>query len=424
MRVDAFHHARVSARFKIDEMKKQTDLFDRSEAQNPDPASSHKLPTVKQPSTALVITTARLGPEQKLFNQLLEKIEVASAKIAELNRLTEAYRPERIAKITPLFDKSRIWDEKLVIFLENRLQTPKGLTANQRDNLADIVMHIGQSVLNTGLASEELELALERLYNEFFKNDDDAAFDEHGFNQHEHSEQDFSDLQKRMADAFGVDLDGEDGFDSPEAMFAAAMKNRHAEQDAWIQAQEARRANRKKSTKEKQAEQEQLDADAALRLIYRKLASALHPDREPDEAERKRKTQLMAQVNLANDNKDLLALLKLQLEIEQIQPEAIAEMADNKLRHYNRVLKEQFKTLQHEQQHLMQRVRDEFNLHYGAITAQTIESALRAELVNLGQQADLRQREFNEVQTDKPLKAWLKNQMMMMKNALAWNEYY
>ncbi len=46
--------------------------------------------------------------------------------------------------------------------------------------------------------------------------------------------------------------------------------------------------------------------------------AVLHPDREPDEAERVRKTELMQRVNEAYSKKDLLQLVALQLEIEQI----------------------------------------------------------------------------------------------------------
>jgi Glu-tRNA(Gln) amidotransferase subunit E-like FAD-binding protein len=137
------------------------------------------------------------------------------------------------------------------------------------------------------------------------------------------------------------------------------------------------------------AEQEILDADSALRLLYRKLASALQPDREPDEIERIRKTQLMPPVNAANDNKDLMTLLRLQLEIEQIHPEAIAAMADDKLRSYNRVLKEQFKTIQNALQQLMHRVGHE----------------------------------LNHIHHDKNLKAWVKEHCKRMNDSAGWDSF-
>jgi phage gp37-like protein len=368
--------------------------------------------------TALVITAAKLGPEQKLFNQLLTKIETASASLAELNRLADAHRPDRVAKVTPLVKKNQFLDEKLVLFLASRLQYPKGLSKNQQENIAHIAVQVGQSVLDSGFGSAELEAEVDRLCEEYAAQDEDDDLD-----LDDDSAQGMRGLQGMIADMLGADFEGADGLDSPEAVMQAAMKKRQAEYEAWSQAQEARRANRKKSNKEKLAEQELLDADSALRLIYRKLASALHPDREPDEIERIRKTQLMAQVNAANDNKDLLTLLRLQLEIEQIHPEAIAAMADDKLRSYNRVLKEQFKTIQHELQQLMHRVRHEFNLSYGAINEKSLQSALRLDLLGLQQQADLRQSEFNYIQHDKNLKAWVKEHFKRMNDSARWDSF-
>jgi len=58
----------------------------------------------------------------------------------------------------------------------------------------------------------------------------------------------------------------------------------------------------------------------AVREVFRKLASELHPDRETDPAEHARKTELMQRVNQTYKAGDLLALLELQLSIEQIDP--------------------------------------------------------------------------------------------------------
>ena len=86
-------------------------------------------------------------------------------------------------------------------------------------------------------------------------------------------------------------------------------------------------------------------AERSIRDVYRRLASALHPDREPDPVERDRKTALMQRVNQANDARDLLALLSLQRELEQIDGADLARLADERLLHFNRVLKAQSATL-------------------------------------------------------------------------------
>lgn len=82
--------------------------------------------------------------------------------------------------------------------------------------------------------------------------------------------------------------------------------------------------------------------------MFRKLASALHPDRADGDADRQRRTEAMQRVNQAYERQDLLALLTLQLEIEQIDAAHLSSASADKLRHYNRVLADQVSELKAE----------------------------------------------------------------------------
>jgi hypothetical protein len=89
-----------------------------------------------------------------------------------------------------------------------------------------------------------------------------------------------------------------------------------------------------------------------MRDVYRRLASALHPDREPDAQQRKRKTALMQQANQAYAEGNLLALLELQLEAEQVDAAHAAAADQRRLEHYVTVLQEQLADLQSETRRL------------------------------------------------------------------------
>jgi hypothetical protein len=89
-------------------------------------------------------------------------------------------------------------------------------------------------------------------------------------------------------------------------------------------------------------------ARLSLREVYRKLASALHPDREADAAERMRKTALMQRVNRAHDDRDLLQLLTLQMQVEPLDPARLADLGDARFANYNRVLRAQAESLDRE----------------------------------------------------------------------------
>ena len=86
---------------------------------------------------------------------------------------------------------------------------------------------------------------------------------------------------------------GVQGIDSPEELMEALIQQVHTFQEA----EDARQAARRSPSSigpSAQGPGEAQDAKAALRSIYRQLASALHPDREPDPVERERKSALMA----------------------------------------------------------------------------------------------------------------------------------
>ena len=82
-----------------------------------------------------------------------------------------------------------------------------------------------------------------------------------------------------------------------------------------------------------------------MRGLYLDLVKALHPDREPDEAEKARKTELMKQVTAAYEGNELLTLLRLQLELNHIDQSHLENLAEDQLKHYNKLLREQVREL-------------------------------------------------------------------------------
>ena len=70
----------------------------------------------------------------------------------------------------------------------------------------------------------------------------------------------------------------------------------------------------------------------------------------------------MSEVNTAYERRDLLALLQLQLRIEQIDPNRIGQLSTKKLNAMMAVLKEQAKSLESELFQADDRIRMEFEL--------------------------------------------------------------
>jgi hypothetical protein len=351
-------------------------------------------------SNALAIAAQNLGPEQQLFNQLLDQIEKQSKELSNLKTLASTHASDRAAKLAPLRQQVYELQEKLVLYLDQRLQTPKGLSQRVCADVQELIGILLDELLGAGDPSPALQAVADR-YEE-----DDGLED--GLDLETSSE-----LNRAMAKAMGVPVDNDDTL-STDDMIEALMRKMQANEEAALQAHAARQAKRKKSPKQKQAEQEQLDAHSALRTIYRKLVSALHPDRETDPAERTRKTQLMVRVNAANDSKDLLALLRLQMEVDQINPASVAAMADDKLRGFNRMLKSQLKDLQVEYQSVLGHIQMAFDVGYGNVSQKNLDSGLRFQTQRLQDMVASLQLDVVDVQDDKLLKKWAKHQLSLL----------
>ncbi|MEN9903877.1 MAG: hypothetical protein RLZZ555_442, partial [Pseudomonadota bacterium] len=202
---------------------------------------------------------------------------------------------------------------------------------------------------------------------------------------------------------------------SPDELLRAARQQwqdesaaQQARREARQARREARKAQREPSPTVLLEQQGQQDASVTLRTLYRQLASALHPDRAGDEAERARMTALMSAANAAYDRRDLLALLDLQLQAELADPDHLERLSAQRLDAVGRLLKEQAASLERERQGEQQRWLHTLDLPAGSrLDAATLERQLELQelaLLRELQQADAALEQAGEQAT---LKAWL-----------------
>ena len=225
----------------------------------------------------------------------------------------------------------------MLLLLHAHLQT-LSLTKAQRRELSQMVADL---LLQTEhLQDPELLV----LFDQYYSQEEQAQWARD-------DAKDIQALRELVRSTFAAD-EQPDLPDDPDALMALLMQ-RSALNGAKgeAQAKPARRTRRKNTRQQQaaaQAEQEQLDAQATMRTLYRQLASALHPDRESDPEERTRKTELMSQANAAYERQDLATLLKLQLQTTALDAKAISRMAEEKLRAMGTLLKQQLATLEAE----------------------------------------------------------------------------
>ncbi|HEX5784932.1 MAG TPA: hypothetical protein VFY35_09420, partial [Burkholderiaceae bacterium] len=117
------------------------------------------------------------------------------------------------------------------------------------------------------------------------------------------------------------------------------------------------------------------DAHTSLRSLYRQLASALHPDREPDPDARQRKTALMSEANAAYARKDYLALQDLQRRAALDGADAQAPLSDDKCQALTLLLKAQVADLERERARTQQSLLHEFEVPQGqGLNAETLQA--------------------------------------------------
>lgn len=286
------------------------------------------------PSRTLAIAqpaAARLSPAQKKFNSLVKRIAEQRALLAQWEEAVPLFRERRARELLPLLDDYRVLSVQMVRVLHTAAANRKGLGKADRDTIAELITDLAGALADSA-PDEALRAEMKQRYNEHAGSD----FDEDGA--------DSDAMAREMArDLFGIDIPDDVDLHSPEELM------RHIAQEMQADAQAPPDRPAKKPTRRAQQAAEQAQqATQSLREVYRKLASALHPDRESDPAERARKTALMQRANEAYANHRLLDLLQLQLEAEQIDPGQLANLSAERLKHYNHVLAEQLDELRHE----------------------------------------------------------------------------
>ena len=374
------------------------------------------------PDTAPALSTlmvqasakAKLTPAQQRFNDLLARIELLSGHIQRLESWSDRHRYGHIQALREWVQQAQVHRKSLLLFVHERLQTTDFTDRQQR-----MARGLVRGLIDQLAASADPQVqALSDLY--VSEEDTQEAAEE----QAEAARQ----LRERIEEALGQPLNKPSQYQTPEEMMQAGMRQWQQQQEANEAKKNAKRTARKaeKQAKKKSAAAEkgevpaamlrELDAKSAIRTVFRQLASALHPDREPDEQERLRKTGLMSEVNAAYEKNDLTTLLRLQMQVTQGSPKSTAGMADDKLMAMSMLLKEQVAALEEDLDQLQSRLSRELCV---PVRADADEAVMAQSLQRL--QADQRhitdslEADLRRIQNDAALKRWLKEQWQLAK---------
>ncbi|NWD47040.1 molecular chaperone DnaJ [Pseudomonas gingeri] len=277
---------------------------------------------MKDKSSGLSVTPApgkrKLPAGQKKFNTLIKDIEKKRRELEAWESNMPFYIERWSRDFKPLLDQYFQNNLELLQLLDDASERVK-LSKADRQTLREEILALAVSL--TGGENDE---AIKNIYNRHSPEDYDTL-------EREEEER----LKQGYQEMFGFELGDDVDLRSEEAVTQRLHEQMQAQHNA------SHKPAGKKTAQQLRAEKDEQQASQSVREVFRKLASALHPDRETDAGERERKTALMQRVNQAYGERDLLALLQLQLEVEQINADDINALPADRLKHYNRVLSEQ-----------------------------------------------------------------------------------
>jgi hypothetical protein len=341
----------------------------------------------------------KLSRGQKAFNTLIRQIEKRRERLRAWETVRPSFQKQYVDVFLPLVRASTDLQVKMVHRLESAWGQ-KGLTKVERRTISQVITGLAADLIDE---SEDAQLKL--LYNKHSQSDYDSE-----------AAAEREDMKMALEAMLGVELGDDLDMKSPEDVLQrvhASIEEQQAREEAENHAREERRSKRKKSPKQlaaqAQEEAEQAELSQSIREVYRKLASALHPDREADPLERERKTALMQRANQAYGRNDLLTLLELQLEMEHIDRRAINEISEDRLKHYSKILKEQVAELDAEIVHVEYGFRESYGIPpFIDVAPGTVLRNLANDIAELGRAIRDLEADLLVFEDPKQTKGWLK----------------
>jgi len=340
-----------------------------------------------------------LSAAQKQFNSLSKKIDQQKKLLLKWKETIPSYNHKVEQEYEPLletFNQHQLEWVKLLDVFHNQPLFKK----TDKAKIKHLIIEVCEDLL-VEMDTDEVKTLFNKYGDEDFdtiKQETDAAVGE---------------MMKGLAkNMFNVDIEEDADVSSPEKFQAYLQEKLQEQKEAQTEAGESpyqARKTKKQLAKEARQQEEEALASKSVQEVYRKLVAVLHPDREPDETERERKTELMQRVNIAYGKKDLLQLLALQLEIEQIDTTHLSQMADSRLKYFNKILKDQLMELDRE----IFQIEEHFKLQlqmpfYARLSPEQLLLNLAHDIRQVQEQITGIKKDLSFFENASAFKAWLK----------------
>lgn len=365
---------------------------------------------IKSPQSCIAFDEAvALSPAQQAFNTVIKQIETQREKLDAWAVAAQNFRQKYQRELVPIIRQQHEIKVQIITRLDAAFDQ-KGFSKTDRNHMVDLILSLAEPVL----AAREDEQLIQVVHK----------YQAHAEKAHAPCEPDDAEARHRQAllsQMTGLDLPCDLDMSHPdavmriiEAQLAAMDAAAEAQRQARQAAQTARQAKTKKSAKhiEKEAhlQAEALQLSQSIREVYRKLASALHPDREPNPNERLRKTDLMQRANQAYEARHLFKLLELQSEITILDQSAWLLLSEDRLQRFILTLKAELKTLTAEVKQAALDFHNEYGIDPAAhLTPSTAVRFLAQEIQAARRQSLRLERELTHLHDVAGVKSWLRD---------------
>ena len=344
-----------------------------------------------------------LSKAQKEFNRLTKKIGELETELEGFRTAATAIQQRVQTEYAPLLRDYNAQRANLVRVIDRAHDQP-GTTKTEKKKLVDLIVNLAYDLISKHGMDD-----LKPIFDKYDADGFDATDTE--------ADGQISEVMKEMmASMYGIKFDETVDVSTKEKFMAYVdeqMKARRADHEERQQAHDERKAKKPKSVKQQEREAkkqvEEKNITKAVRTLYMDLVKAFHPDREPDEAEKIRKTGIMQRITEAYEKSDLLALFRLQLEYNRIDQKHLETLAEDQLKYYNKILKQQADELGEELYGLQSQLSATLGKPLMMVrSALGLELSFSSDVRALKQSVKAVKREVKDLSDPAYMKGWLK----------------
>lgn len=288
-----------------------------------------------------------LTDEQQKFNALSRKITEQKQELALWEQTIQQVQQKVAGELMPQYKQLALYQLQMIELLDDAFKTYK-FGKREQLKLHDIICSMCEAVLQSHVDNEQIAHT-QQIYSHYqpFDEFEQSLAEDTGYRADadktttNKTEPDKTEdhMRQYLREECGIETDGiplaEVHALYEQMQYASGRQYESSGEHSSQRQQKSKKGKARPTAQQQDLKQTENLAGKSLKSIYQRLAAALHPDREQDEQEKIRKTELMQQATDAYKARDMMALLSLQLKAQQQTGGQVNALMDDQLKLYN-----------------------------------------------------------------------------------------